>query len=57
MNVNGKHFESIWIREDDPFTVQAIDQRYLPFELRIEDIRTPGEMLTAIKDMHLRGPR
>lgn len=55
MNVNGKHFESIWIREDDPFTVQAIDQRYLPFELRIEDIRTPGEMLTAIKDMHLRG--
>jgi len=55
MNAGGKHFESIWIKDDDPFTVQAIDQRYLPFELRIEDICTPDAMLTAIKDMHLRG--
>lgn len=55
MNVGAKHFESIWIREDDPFTVQLIDQRYLPFELKVEDVSTPEDMLTAIRDMHVRG--
>ena len=35
--------------------VQIIDQRYLPFEFRIEDLQTLEDMYTAIRDMHLRG--
>ena len=53
MNVNGKHFETIWIKDKN--TIQIIDQRELPFDLIIEDIKTLSEMATAIKEMHLRG--
>ena len=55
MKVKGSHFETIWIHPEDPSAVQIIDQRYLPFNFRIENIRTAEEMFTAIKDMHLRG--
>jgi methylthioribose-1-phosphate isomerase len=55
MKVKGRHFETIWINRDNTSLVQIIDQRYLPFTLRIEDISTAGEMFIAIRDMHLRG--
>ncbi|HJZ39048.1 MAG TPA: S-methyl-5-thioribose-1-phosphate isomerase [Bacteroidales bacterium] len=55
MKVKGDHFETIWINRDDPAVVQIIDQRYLPFDFRIEDLRTAGDMYLAIRDMHLRG--
>ena len=55
MNVNGKPYKTIWIRDDDDKVVQIIDQRPLPFEFVIEDIRTVDEMARAIKEMHLRG--
>jgi methylthioribose-1-phosphate isomerase len=55
MKVKGNHFETIWINKDNPAIVQIIDQRYLPFSFRIEDLRTAGEMYVAIRDMHLRG--
>jgi methylthioribose-1-phosphate isomerase len=55
MKVKGNHFETIWIQRDNQAVVQIIDQRYLPFEFRIEDLRTGEEMFTAIRDMHLRG--
>lgn len=55
MKVNGTHYKTIWINEEDENVVQIIDQRNLPFEFVIEDIRTVDEMASAIKDMHLRG--
>ena len=55
MNVNGKPHKTIWIKEDDDRLVQIIDQRPLPFEFVIEDIKTVDEMARAIKEMHLRG--
>jgi methylthioribose-1-phosphate isomerase len=55
MNVNGKHYTTIWITDDQPPLVEIIDQRFLPFEFKTEIIRTPDAMYTAIKDMHLRG--
>ncbi len=55
MRVNGKHYESIWIKENDPTVVQIIDQRFLPFRLVIEDLKTPDAVVVAIKEMHLRG--
>lgn len=35
--------------------VQLIDQRFLPHQFVIEDVRTVEQMATAIRDMHVRG--
>lgn len=53
MKVNGQHYRTIWL--DDEGTVKIIDQRYLPHQFVIEDIRTVDEMAVAVKEMHLRG--
>ncbi len=55
MNVDGKHYRTIWLKEGDPATVQIIDQRHLPHAFAIEDIATVEDMARAIKDMHVRG--
>jgi methylthioribose-1-phosphate isomerase len=55
MKVKGNHFETIWLHKETPAVVQIIDQRYLPFEFRIEDLHTVEDMFIAIRDMHLRG--
>ncbi len=55
MNVNGKHYRTIWVDEDKPHTIQIIDQRYLPHQFVIEELTTVDEVATAIRDMHIRG--
>lgn len=55
MNVNGKRYRTIWIKEGDDTVVQVIDQRFLPYKFVVEDIQTPCKMAIAIKDMHMRG--
>jgi methylthioribose-1-phosphate isomerase len=54
MLVDGKQYRTIWL-SDDGNTINIIDQRKIPFEFKIEEIRTYKEMCIAIKDMHLRG--
>ena len=53
MNINGKHFRTIW--QKDNKTVQIIDQRHLPHEFIIEDLTTVEQAAVAIKEMHVRG--
>jgi len=53
MKVDGKHFRTIWLK--DEHTVQIIDQRRLPHEFTIEELCSVEETFTAIKDMHVRG--
>jgi methylthioribose-1-phosphate isomerase len=55
MNVNGKHYRTIWEKEDDPRVVQIIDQRHLPHRFVVEDLATVDQVAVAIKDMHVRG--
>ncbi|MBU2100697.1 S-methyl-5-thioribose-1-phosphate isomerase [Candidatus Micrarchaeota archaeon] len=55
MNVQGKHFRTIWVKEDDEKVVQIIDQRNLPHEFIIEDLKNVDDFARAIKDMHVRG--
>lgn len=55
MNVEGKHFRTIWLKEGEQQMVQIIDQRQLPHHFVIEDISSVAQMCTAIKDMHVRG--
>lgn len=55
MNVAGKHYETIWLKNDNNKIVQVIDQRFLPFEFIVEDLKCIDDVYTAIKDMHIRG--
>ena len=51
----GENFRSIWLKDDDPAVVQIIDQRRLPHELVITDLRTVEDGISAIRDMLVRG--
>jgi len=55
MKVNGQHYRTIWMDEQDASCIKIIDQRQLPHRFVVEEIGTVTEMATAIKDMHLRG--
>lgn len=55
MNVQGKHYRTIWLNQNDPTMVQIIDQRHLPHRFVIEDLTTVEAVARAIKDMHVRG--
>lgn len=53
MKINGTPYRTIW--QDADGTVQVIDQRWLPHELRIVPLRDRAEFATAIRDMWVRG--
>jgi len=55
VNVDGKHFQTIWLKPGDERVVQVIDQRFLPHQFVIEDLTTVAQMATAIREMHVRG--
>lgn len=55
MRVNGKPYQTVWIKDNDHQTVWIIDQRYLPFQFVEEPLQTVDEIATAILNMHVRG--
>ncbi len=55
MLVDGKPYRTIRLDQKDPGCVQIIDQRVLPHEFVIEDLRSLNEAIVAIRDMHVRG--
>ena len=55
MLVGNKHYRTIWLSEKNPEVVQIIDQRLLPHEFVIVDLRSVADFATAIKDMYVRG--
>lgn len=55
MRVAGQPYRTIWPHPDQPGVVQIIDQRHLPHRFVIEDLKTVGQVATAIRDMHVRG--
>ena len=55
VNVGGKHFRTIWLKETDDRVVQLIDQRFLPHRFVIEEVATVEQMANAIREMHVRG--
>jgi len=55
VKVRGQHYRTIWPDESDERVIRLIDQRFLPHQFVIEEIRTVGEMATAIREMHVRG--
>src|SRR5215211_5505952 len=55
VKLGDKHFRTIWRKPDDQRVVQLIDQRFLPHDFLIEEVRTVEQMATAIREMHVRG--
>ena len=55
MNVAGRHYRTIWVKENEPGIEQLIDQRALPHRFVIEEVATVAQMATAIREMHVRG--
>jgi len=53
--VTAENFRTIWQKPDDPAVVQIIDQRVLPHEYRVHDLRTWQDADTAIAEMYVRG--
>jgi methylthioribose-1-phosphate isomerase len=54
MKVDGKDVRTIWLAEDAK-SVKIIDQRKLPHEFIIVDLKTADDAVKAIKDMYVRG--
>ena len=54
MKVDGKNLRTIWLDPDEK-TVKIIDQRRLPHEFVLVDLHTVDDVITAIKDMYVRG--
>jgi methylthioribose-1-phosphate isomerase len=53
MLVGNKRYQTIWLKDKE--TVQVIDQRKLPFEFTIVDLKNLEDAFSAIKDMIVRG--
>ncbi len=55
MQVNGKHYRTIWPDNVNQGIINIIDQTKLPYEFAIKQISSYKEMIKAIKDMEVRG--
>ena len=55
MNVNGTHYRTIWIDENNSKIVKVINQQKLPHIFEIMDLKSVEDFRVAIKDMYIRG--
>lgn len=55
MRVAGKDYQSLWFDPGKPDRIFVIDQKKLPFEFCIEELRTVEEIYNAIRGMMVRG--
>ncbi len=55
MRIQGKSYHTIWIKESDNKIIQVIDQRKLPFQFEIFEIKSVEDTFFAIKEMVVRG--
>lgn len=55
MKVKTKPYRTIWLNEVNDEVISIIDQRFLPHQFIIENLHSVDEVVTAIKDMHVRG--
>ena len=55
MQVKGKHYRTIWLKEGDDTIVQIINQELLPHRFVVEDLKSSAEVTDAIKNMQVRG--
>jgi methylthioribose-1-phosphate isomerase len=54
MRIGEKHFRTIWM-DDNPGVIKVIDQRKLPFEFEVLELRSAEHAFDAIAQMVVRG--
>jgi methylthioribose-1-phosphate isomerase len=54
MKIDGTHYRSLWWDAEDD-VLKIIDQRQLPYDFRIQPVRTMQEFADAIRQMRVRG--
>ncbi len=54
MRIGDKHYRTIWM-DDDPGVIKVIDQRKLPFEFEVLELRSAKDAKEAIAQMVVRG--
>lgn len=55
MKIHGKQYNTIWLTDDTPPKVAVIDQRKLPFQFEVMELKTVEDAFFAIKEMVVRG--
>lgn len=55
MKINGTHYRTIWPDNNDPQTIEVIDQRLLPFRFVTQTLSSADDACRAIRDMVVRG--
>jgi len=55
MKVNGTDYQTVWLDNAANAVVRIIDQRKLPHEFVIEELRSVDDVVVAIQEMHIRG--
>lgn len=55
MLVDGKNYRAIWPSEKDPSVICIIDQRKLPFEFVVSELRSVEDVWNAISSLAVRG--
>jgi len=53
--VNDRPYQSIWLDENDQSSVRFINQQVLPFEFRVDTLRSSTDVTDAIREMKVRG--
>ena len=54
MKIDGTHYRSLWWNAEDA-VLEIIDQRSLPYELRVQKVRSMQDFADAISQMRVRG--
>ncbi|MFH0757653.1 MAG: S-methyl-5-thioribose-1-phosphate isomerase [Bacteroidota bacterium] len=54
MRIGGKHYRSIWL-DNETGVIRVIDQRKLPFDFEVVDLKSIDDVLFAIREMVIRG--
>ncbi len=55
MNIEGKHYRTIWVKEGDEAKVCIINQQLLPHVFQIQEIDNMETLAEAIREMKVRG--
>jgi len=55
LHIHNKYYRTIRPKQEDPATVEVIDQRKLPFIFEILELRSVEDAFSAIRDMAVRG--
>jgi len=55
MKIQGKHYHTIWVKDEDLKTIQVIDQRKLPFKFEMFDLVSVEDAFFFFFEMVVRG--